>query len=156
MLDMTNELELSKMELRELITITENEKHHYLEGLTFKHMNKDIKHALNQNIGRDIIDKNNIYHILTDKYRFVDEICYLHKGKHVRWIDYKGHLTTGGIVCNFSTANTQDSIIVTCLLRNKRFIKFNFNYTITFQLLHQDEIIILHLNTHYLTTDDDI
>jgi len=82
------------------------------------------------------------------KYRYVDEINDLLKGRMVRWIRTGGtnKLTNGGMVTNITFTNNGINVqIMSC---NRRFINYKFDECITFQKLTTQEELILMVNEH--------
>jgi hypothetical protein len=77
-------------------------------------------------------------------YRYVDEIRYLHKGKHIRWIRQNNKipsLTNGGIVVNIKFLD--NGIHIVCKNSQNRFIQYKFDDCITFQRLSVEEQLLL-------------
>jgi len=78
------------------------------------------------------------------EYRYIDQIRYLHKGKHIRWIRYDKPdlLTNGGIVVDIKFLDA--GIHILCK-NGGRFIQFRYDDCVIFQKLSGDEQIILAL-----------
>lgn len=81
------------------------------------------------------------------KYRLVDEIYLLHKGKHVRWInkdDPSYKLNIGGVVTDIRFLNNGTHFFIFNRYM-KRNIQIQFDKTFLFQKLSFDEEIIQYL-----------
>ena len=74
-------------------------------------------------------------------YRYIDRLCHIHKGKHVRWLR-NGKLTNGGIVVDVKFLDNGTHL----LCRNgMKFIQYKFDECPTYQKLTDDELMILQL-----------
>ena len=84
------------------------------------------------------------------KYRLIDDIYLLHKGKHVRWInkEVKGNksclLQSGGVVVDIKFV-TKGTNIVILNKYNKKCIQIQFDKILLFQKLSIEEEMILYL-----------
>jgi hypothetical protein len=137
---------LSTININKILDTLECSKTDYLENKTFSIIHNDIIDAL-----RDLDIKQEQIEKLSDKlveYRYVDEICHLHKGKYVRWMkrDRPGELTKGGVVMNIIFLETGVNIL--CINLAKRFIQYRFDDCITFQKLNMEEQLILMAYDH--------
>ena len=86
-----------------------------------------------------------IYEKLTE-YRYVDKICDLIRGKHVRWVRLSSEaytLTKGGIVTDIKFL--ENGIYI--LIKNARnqFIQYKFDDCITFQKLSTEELLYIRI-----------
>ena len=92
--------------------------------------------CIRENIPQNILDK------LTE-YRYVDKICDLIRGKHVRWVrlstSTSTSLTKGGIVADIKFL--ENGIYI--LIKNARnqFMQYKFDDCITFQKLSTEELL---------------
>lgn len=139
------------VDIERLLEVAEDERNDYLEDKTMK----DIVDEVFDVISALPISKHQIKE-LCDKlteYRYVDRICDLHKGKHVRWIrklntktqnDYK--LTNGAVPVDVKFTDLGTNIL--CRNYVNRFIEYKFDDCLTFQKLSPDEELILMAYQH--------
>ena len=83
------------------------------------------------------------------EYRFIDKICELHRGKHVRWIrlsDPKKQLMNGSIVIDIRFFDTGSYIL--CKNVYGKINQLNFDECIIFQKCSKDEQLILIANEY--------
>jgi hypothetical protein len=136
----------SNVDIEKLLDAVDNEKNDYLENKTIQDIIDEIVNTLKLLP----IDKYKIEDLCNklSEYRYIDKICDLHKGKHVRWIrtnpigkplDY--NLTNGGVVTDITF--TREHTLITCRNYQNKFIKYKFDDCITFQKLSSDEQMIL-------------
>lgn len=80
------------------------------------------------------------------EYRFVDDLCDLHKGKHIRWIRVNSlpELTNGGLVVDIKFTNVGTQILVKS--KFNRFIQIKWDDCLVFQKFTEDELMILGLS----------
>lgn len=81
------------------------------------------------------------------KYRLIDEIYLLHKGKHVRWVnknDSGFELHIGGVVVDTRFMDNGTHIVIFNKY-TKRNIQIQFDKVLLFQKLSFDEQIVLEL-----------
>jgi hypothetical protein len=132
---------LANIDINEILDTLENDKNDYLENLTFEKIQQNIYDSL-LDVG---ISKQKIQDICTKlvEYRYVDEICHLHKGKFVRWMrrDKPGELVKGGNVADIKFLDTGISVL--CVNYLGKFIQYRFDDCITFQKLSIEEQLIL-------------
>jgi hypothetical protein len=109
----------------------------YLYAKTAISIQKEISDVcIRENIPQNILDK------LTE-YRYVDKICDLIRGKHVRWVRLStsttNSLTKGGIVADIKFL--ENGIYI--LIKNARnqFMQYKFDDCITFQKLSTEELL---------------
>jgi len=110
----------------------------YLYDKTAISIQKEISDVcIRENISQNILDK------LTE-YRYVDKICDLIRGKHVRWVrlsttNSTNSLTKGGIVADIKFL--ENGIYI--LIKNARnqFMQYKFDDCITFQKLSTEELL---------------
>jgi ribosomal protein L35AE/L33A len=141
----------SNIDINDLLSSIENVHASYLENKTTDDIMSDIIEVLNEH------DTANVP-ILVEKlmkYRYVDEINDLMKGRMVRWLrlNGKGVLTNGGIVTNITF--TENGINVQCMCGNRRFIVYKFDECLTFQKLTVQEEVILLVNENIDNSDDE-
>ena len=134
----------ANIDVEKLLEIVKDEKNDYLENKTMKNIVDEVYDTVNTLP----ISKTKIKGICNklSEYRYVDRICDLHKGKHVRWIriknNYKEHsLTNGGIVVDVKFTDLGTNIL--CRNYLNRFIEYKFDDCLTFQKLSPDEELIL-------------
>lgn len=113
----------------------------YLEGKTAIIIQKEISDVcIRENIPQNISDK------LTD-YRYVDKICDLIRGKHVRWVRLSNTnnatLTKGGIVADIKFLENGIYILIKNALN--KFIQYKFDDCITFQKLSPEEWLYVRI-----------
>jgi hypothetical protein len=134
----------SNIDINDLLETLENVNINYLENKTTKHLYDEMINILTETRTRDIP----IIMEKLMKYRYVDEINDLLKGRMVRWIRTGGtnKLTNGGMVTNITFTNNGINVqIMSC---NRRFINYKFDECITFQKLTTQEELILMVNEH--------
>lgn len=132
---------LANIDITSILDTLENDKNDYLENLTF--------HKIQQNICDALLDVGMSKQKIPDmcsklaEYRYVDEICHLHKGKFVRWMrrDKVGELSKGGNVADIKFLDTGISVL--CVNYLGRFIQYRYDDCITFQKLSIEEQLIL-------------
>ena len=115
---------------------------HYLENRTLE----SIQQEINNVFIREKIPSEDFLSKLID-YRYIDKICDIHRGKHVRWIritntqTFSFSLTNGGIVTDIKFLENGTYILV----KNARnqFIQYKYDDCVTFQKLSVDELLIL-------------
>jgi len=134
--------ELSKLKIRELLKVIDEEKKHHLENKTWDTINKQIRYILKKSVSDENM-RREYYEKLKNEYRYVDEIHELDKGKYVRWLKDDEFLTNGAFVCDITTGI--EGIIILCKSAQNRFVKYNFNINLTFQKLTVSEKIILEV-----------
>ena len=81
-------------------------------------------------------------------YRFVDDLCDLHLGKHIRWIKLpiteQSSLTNGGIATEIKFL--EGGSYVVCKNNYNQFMQYKLDNALTFQILTEEEQCILLLN----------
>lgn len=113
----------------------------YLSDKTLDTISEDIFNVVkNTNIPNDVIKE--IVKKLTN-YRYVDKICEMHVGKHVRWINKNnpGVLLNGGTVLKISFSDNGCFIII----KNNtgKIFQYKFDDCLSFHKLTSDEQLIL-------------
>jgi hypothetical protein len=118
----------------------------YLQNKTMQIVCDELMNIINQTFPRLIQSNHSIISKLTE-YRFVENICDLHKGKHIRWIrlnrDESPKLTNGGIVTDIKF--NDNGTHVQCKSNTNRFIQYKYDDCLTFQKLSEDELMILSI-----------
>jgi len=145
--DALNDPELmGTLDIDNILDTLESTQTDYLENLTFEKIQKDVYDAL-VDIG---VVKPHIPKLCASlaDYRYVDEVCNLHKGKYVRWMhrDKPGELTKGCKVVNIKFADT--GVCVVCVTNIGRFMQYRYDDCITFQKLDIEEQLILMAYDH--------
>jgi len=141
----------SAINIDDLMMAIDNEKNSHLDNKTLANIAEDKYRQLKtMNLGKERTKE--MFSKLAE-YRLIDEICQLHKGKHVRWIrNIKSsagltpdslNLTTGGIVVDIKFLDTGTHIVVLTKNPKCKCIQYNFDDCITFQKLSVDEQLIL-------------
>jgi len=81
-------------------------------------------------------------------YRFVDDLCDLHLGKHIRWIKLpiteQSSLTNGGIATEIKFLEAGSYVV--CKNHYNQFMQYKLDNALTFQILTEEEQCILLLN----------
>ena len=117
----------------------------YLQNKTLQMVCTELMNIINQTFPQLIQSNISIISKLAE-YRYIENICDLHKGKHIRWIrlnmDDSPKLTNGGIVTDIKF--NDNGIHVQCKSNNHRFIQYKFDDCLTFQKLSDDELMILN------------
>ena len=145
--DALNDPELmGTLDIDNILYTLENDQNDYLENLTFEKIQKDVYEALvDVGVTKPLIPK--LCASLVE-YRYVDEICHLHKGKYVRWMrrNKPGELTKGCKVVDIKFADT--GVCVVCITNIGRFMQYKYDDCITFQKLDIEEQLILMAYDH--------
>lgn len=117
----------------------------------------NIENKNTDDIIKDIINvlkQHNVYCIdkISSKligYVYIDEICDIQKGRHVRWIRItpgsKLTLTNGGVIMDTKFTNNGTQIL--CKNKANKFIQYKFDDCISFQKMTNQEEIILMANS---------
>jgi len=131
---------LSTINVEELLDSLENEKNDYLENKTIEKITKEIYNKINK---LDIEKEKKInYCQKLNEYRLVNDICDLHKGKHIKWIKTENNqLIGGGIVVNIKFMDNGTHVLVKNQMN--RFIQIKFDDCIIFQKMTLQEQLIL-------------
>lgn len=132
LLDTTSDLSDSLLDIKE-----DDDFPSYLYAKTAISIQKEISDVcILENIPQNILDK------LTE-YRYVDKICDLIRGKHVRWIRLSttitNSLTKGGIVADIKFLENGIYILIKNALN--KFMQYKFDDCITFQKLSTEELL---------------
>lgn len=93
------------------------------------------------NIGEEDVEK---FRLKLKGYRLVDELNMLHKGKHTRWISFRGeeyYLASGGVLTNIKFGDTDTILLIKAY--GGKFIQYKFNDCITFQKMTAEEELAL-------------
>ena len=112
-----------------------------------KTTSQEIKNNKNDILQKLQLNKDNIklYHKKLRDYMYIETIKDLKYGANIRWINLKQFenikITNGGILCDIKPNNNGISLVIK--LYNNYFINVNFNENLIFQLLNQEEKIIL-------------
>jgi hypothetical protein len=116
----------------------------YLETETLSTIQKSVYDCLREH-GIPNIPK---YCAKLADYRYIEEICHLHKGKNVRWIRVSGEktLTNGGIVVDIKFLDNGMHILTKN--NQNRFIQYKFDDCLTFQKLSMGEQLVLMANEY--------
>jgi hypothetical protein len=139
--ELTNTLDIQHI-------LAQSHETHYLKDKTVATISVEITENIRAAFP-DIteLEINRLLDKLSD-FRFVENVCDLHKGVQVRWIrlTHDSHkLTNGGIVMDVKF--TDSGVQVLCKSKNNRFIQYKIDECLTFQKLNQEEIMILHLSS---------
>ena len=117
----------------------------YLERESLSTIQKSVYECLREH---DVTHISQYCNKLAD-YRYIEEICHLHKGKNVRWIrkntDEKT-LTNGGIVVDIKFLDNGMHILTKN--NQNRFIQYKFDDCLTFQKLSMGEQLVLMANEY--------
>ena len=112
-----------------------------------KTTSQEIKNNKNDILQKLQLNKDNIklYHKKLRDYMYIETIEDLKYGANIRWINLKQFenikITNGGILCDIKPNNNGISLVIK--LYNNYFINVNFNENLIFQLLNQEEKVIL-------------
>ena len=156
----------SQIDVDELLAVIEDQKHDHLADKSLKSIAKEIMVELNEIFGlhkqsvftqQTVIDRKRFIKELYNKlnaYRLINEIFEIHRGKHVRWIrrpvsingkvatnSLPAFLTTGGIVMDIKFLDTGTHVLIKS--PGGRFVQFKYDDCVIFQMLSQDEQLIL-------------
>jgi hypothetical protein len=137
---------LGTLDIDSILDTLESDQNDYLENLTFETIQKNIYDAL-VDVGVQKLKIPKLCAALAE-YRYVDEICHLHKGKYVRWMrrNNPGELTKGCKVVDVKFADT--GVCVLCITNIGRFMQYRYDDCITFQKLEIEEQLILMAYDH--------
>jgi hypothetical protein len=82
-------------------------------------------------------------------YMYIDEICDIRKGRHVRWVRItpgsKLTLTNGGVIMDTKFTNNGTQIL--CKNRVNKFMQYKFDECISFQRMSKHEQLIAMANS---------
>jgi len=121
----------------------ENEDNYNIAKIT----SQEIKNIKNDILQKLQLNKYNIklYHKKLRDYIYIETIKDLKYGANIRWINLKQFenikITNGGILCHIKANNKGISLVIK--LYNNHFINVIFNENLIFQLLNQEEKVIL-------------
>ena len=118
---------------------------HYLENHTLSTITDSIIRVLNS---EHIPNRSNLLEKLND-YRYVNDVCDVFRGRHIRWIRIATHenevvkrtLTNGGIVTDIKFLDNGTHI--QCKNARNQFIQFKFDDCLLFQKLTAEECLFL-------------
>lgn len=143
------EAQKNNPQLQNTINIQEllqtNESVSYMQNKSLESFAEEIFELLKEEYGEQYPEfvKNALYKL--KDYRFVENICDLHKGKHIRWIRMHKYpsLTNGGLVMDIKF--TQTGIQILAKSKTNRFMQVKYDDCLFFQKLSEDELAILGL-----------
>tara|TARA_Y100000816_G_scaffold292442_1_gene287730 strand:+ start:1215 stop:1682 length:468 start_codon:yes stop_codon:yes gene_type:complete len=135
------------LEIQELIQ--KNEHISYLQNKTMESFAKEILDLLKEEFDDSDFIKTALYKL--KEYRYVENICDLFKGKHVRWIrlETTPRLTNGGVVVDIRFGKKGMQILVKS--NTNKFMQIGFDDCLFFQKLNEDELMILGLQEFALS-----
>ena len=138
------------IDIERLLEVAEDERNDYLENKSMKDIVDEVFDTINT-LSITKTQTKELCEKLTE-YRYVDRICDLHKGKHVRWIRIQGKtsgysLTNGAVVADIKFTDLGTNVL--CRNYLNRFIEYKFDDCLTFQKLSADEELIL-MAYHYV------
>lgn len=139
-----------EIDVNELLNTVENKNSH-LENKTFTMINTEIIHALKTLDCNDTQLSSMCKQLY--EYRLIQEICDLHKGKCVKIIRVNQtppvKISTFGVVSDIKFK--ENGIYVTCMFFHPiRYMTYKYDNYMTFQKMTEEELMILHLQEHYL------
>ena len=108
---------------------------------------QEIKNKKNDILQRLQLNRDNIklYHNKLKDYMYIETIEDLKYGANIRWINLKKldniKITNGGVLCDIKANNNGISLVIK--LYNNIYINLIFNENLIFQLLNQEEKVIL-------------
>jgi hypothetical protein len=136
----------AKIDIDAIIDSLENDgSTDYLEKETLESIQKTVYDCLREHHVRD----TSTYCQKLADYRYVEEICHLHKGKNVRWIRKslcEKPLTNGGIVVDIKFLDNGMHILTKN--NQNRFIQYKFDDCLTFQKMSMGEQLVLMANEY--------
>lgn len=112
----------------------------YLENKTLSSISKDVHNSVSE-----VYDDTDTIKQTCNKligYRYVDRICDLRQGNHIKWIWRQTNIMTRGSQL-FTVTMGNNGTILTCKNYGGKFIKINFDEVIIFQKLTMEEQLIL-------------
>jgi hypothetical protein len=119
---------------------------HFLEDKTLENIQQEI---INVFIREKI--PNELFLPKLKDYYYIDKICDIKRGKHVRWIrktnDKPVSLTNGGIVADIKFL--ENGIYILVKNTRNQFIQYKYDDCITFQKLSVDELLFLHVQNYH-------
>ena len=133
----------STVDIHELLDSLNDEKYDYILNKTLYDIQQEVYTILNENDIEHIHDYAN--KLLC--YRYVDDLNELHSGKFIRWIrknDKK--LTNGNILVKVDFTNKGAQLLMKS--PTNRFIRVNWDDCIVFQILTDDEQLLLTTNQY--------
>lgn len=132
--------EFNENDIENIMETIDNNNTSYLENNSIEKILKDIHEVLNENNVDDI--ENKISKLIN--YRYIDEICDIHKGKNLKFIrknDCK--FFNGGLVLDIKFLSNGTHI----MCKNFHNIKqYKFDDFLCFQKLTNEELLILMAN----------
>ena len=136
----------AKIDIDAIIDALENDgSTEYLEKETLESIQKSVYDCLRENGVKNLA----IHCQKLADYRYVEEICHLHKGKNVRWIRKnvsEKTLTNGGIVVDIKFLDNGMHILTKN--NQNRFIQYKFDDCLTFQKMSTGEQLVLMANEY--------
>lgn len=127
------------LNIQDILESAENVDVDYLGTETLQSISKEVFDSLKEE-GIEGEDLASLCSKLVN-YRYIERLCHIHKGKHVRWLR-NGKLTNGGIVVDVKFLDNGTHL----LCRNgMKFIQYKFDECPTYQKLTDDEMMILQL-----------
>ena len=120
-----------------------------MKNKTMESFAKEILDLLKEEFDDSEFIKTALYKL--KEYRYVENICDLFKGKHVRWIrlETTPRLTNGGVVVDIRFGKKGMQILVKS--NTNKFMQIGFDDCLFFQKLNEDELMILGLQEFALS-----
>jgi hypothetical protein len=116
----------------------------FLENKTLDNITKSIFDAIEERI--DSVEMRKLICGKLVGYRYIDRVCDIRIGRHCRWITLdRDFLHNGGTAVNIRVG---DSIHILCKTPSHKypFVTCDFNKTLLFQKLTEEEMFILMAN----------
>lgn len=121
------------------------EKSDYLEGKTLRDIH-DEKAAILEGLELLEIERATMMEKL-EEYRYIKNIFELHKGKHIRWIKFRGaELERGAILTDIKFTDTGTNL--QCLRYDNRIFVVKMDDRIIFQKMNTEELLLLAVNEY--------
>lgn len=145
----------STIDINALLDKIESVETSYLDNKTVADISKDIYDAIvdvgdsfgiNEDTARSYCEK-------LSGYRYIDRVCDLRQGNHIKWIWKKNNIMTRGSRL-FTVTMGDNGTILTCKNYGGTFVKINFDLVVLFQKLTMEEQLIL-MAYEYLEKNED-
>ena len=127
----------------------------YLENKTLTDISREIYEAIHDTEVIEGIEAQDSIKLMCDRltgYRYVDRVCDLRQGNHIKWIWRKTKVLTRGSRL-FTVTLGDNGTILTCKNYGGKFIKINFDQVVVFQKLSMEEQLIL-MSYDYLDREE--
>jgi len=132
-----------ELKANKVLDALENETNASIMNLTTAKIKKRKNDMLQQlQLSRNTLK---LFHKKLKKYRYCNDLKDLQIGFYIRWIPLKAphnlYLTNGGIICDVRILSS--GIFIVCKNNRNRIFQLNFDKSLIFQKMSQQECVIL-------------